>query len=829
MKSNNGKISITIDNIKYQVPSGITILKAAQMNGIYIPTLCAHKDLTPYGGCRMCLVEVEGARRFLTACTTPVEPGMIIRTHTDQIQKERREIMELVLSEHTSSCLICDESESCKKAMPTIRKSGVITGCRYCPNDDQCELERVVSYLGIKEIPYPVFYRGLRVEKEDPFYDRDYNLCIYCGRCVRVCQEVRLANVLAFNQRGRNTVIGPAFGRTHVEAGCEFCGSCVSICPTGALAEKYNKWDGVPEFTAQTTCAFCGVGCQLKVKVKNDRVIGTAPFEKGIVNEGELCVKGRFCVPEMVNYYDRLTAATILENGVRLKVSNAEAAKRAAQILKDCPPDQFAMIVSPNLSTEDLYAAQKFTRMVMRSAKIDCSARWFYGKNFNAYLNLFRRATTVEALKKADVILSVGLDLQYGRSVIGYFIRHALRRGAKVITIYPHDHSLALTAEIWIQNHPGEELAVLKQILKELKGEKASTADNLPAQAANLLKKAGNVVVLTGSSFIQHASGDSILETIFKISEEINAGILPLPAQNNLLGSILAGAYAELLPGAISSKDAKHRQLIAQRWKADLSKLQTNWNCLDLIAGKKLKVLYLVGETLPIDENIAEHIIYQNIYPLDTVEPVISLPAAAFTESEGSFVNGEGRVQRTRRIVSPPGDSMPDWKIFSQIAKAMGVSGLEFRKIGDIQKEIGEIIPEYVAALKSKKRLISLPEKITLSSKQPKRQIETQKSGEFIVSETSNENVYRGIPLSEKVAGLRSLIFENAIIINPRDAEKLGLRENQRVKLRQNGSTRIFPVHFSEKQKEQTAQIINHKNQFEFLDPYAVKLEKADV
>jgi len=230
-------VSISIDNRPIKVVRGTTILEAARQNDIYIPTLCAHKDLAPYGGCRMCIVEVEKMRGFPTSCTTPVEDGMMIRTHTAQLQSIRTEILRLILSEHPSSGLICEEAEECKQYMATIRKTGVITGCRWCPNDGRCELQEVVEWLGVKEIGYPVYYRNLRVEKEDPFYDRDYNLCILCGRCIRVCHEVRAANTLAFKQRGNKTVIGPAFSRTHLESGCEFCGACVEVCPTGALSE----------------------------------------------------------------------------------------------------------------------------------------------------------------------------------------------------------------------------------------------------------------------------------------------------------------------------------------------------------------------------------------------------------------------------------------------------------------------------------------------------------------------------------------------------------------------------------------------------------------
>ncbi len=235
MNSRNGKLHVTIDNQPVETARGATILEAANAHGIYIPTLCAHKDLTPYGGCRMCIVEVEGMRGFPTACTTPAEEGMVVRTQTAQIQSVRNEILNLMLSEHPCSCLICDEKDECRQYSLTVRKVGVTTGCRFCSNDGQCELQEVAAKIGVTELNYPIYYRNLRVEKEDPFYDRDYNLCILCGRCVRICQEVRAANAISFNQRGRHTVIGPAFKRTHLEAGCEFCGACVSVCPTGAL------------------------------------------------------------------------------------------------------------------------------------------------------------------------------------------------------------------------------------------------------------------------------------------------------------------------------------------------------------------------------------------------------------------------------------------------------------------------------------------------------------------------------------------------------------------------------------------------------------------
>jgi predicted molibdopterin-dependent oxidoreductase YjgC len=408
-------------------------------------------------------------RNFPTSCTTPVEDGMVIRTHTAQVQKVRQEILQLFMSEHPSSCLICDEKTDCQEYSITIHKAGVTTGCRYCPNDGQCELQDTIEKLEVKEINYPIFYRNLRVEKEDPFYDRDYNLCILCGRCIRMCQEVRLANVLAFKYRGRDTVIGPAYHRTHLGSGCEFCGACVSVCPTGTLTEKARKWDGKPDREQTSTCAFCGVGCQLKLQIKNDRIIGSLPAEDSMVNKGQLCIKGRFCVTELVNGYQRLHKPYKSVNKTLVAISWEDAIDLAAEKLSQCKPNESAIFISPNCFNEDLYIAQKFSRLVMESNHIDTSARAFYGDTFTAYLNLFRRSVPISEIGRCATIMCIGLDTRYGRSVVSVQLRKALQNGAKIITINHQDHNLTLTAEQWVQPKPGNESQIIQELLKNIK------------------------------------------------------------------------------------------------------------------------------------------------------------------------------------------------------------------------------------------------------------------------------------------------------------------------------------------------------------------------
>jgi NADH dehydrogenase/NADH:ubiquinone oxidoreductase subunit G len=306
---------VRIDGRSVSVPQGITVLRAAELARVEIPSLCAHKELSPFGGCRLCSVEIAHERGYPLACSTPVREDMEVTTESEALRLLRRQILELILSQHPSSCLACDESEECRRSQATIRKAGVSTGCRSCPNDGRCELQRVAERLGVKDITYPVTYRGLEPEHDDPFFDRDYNLCILCGRCVRMCAEVRGASVLSFKYRGRRTLIGPAFGRSHLDAGCEFCGACVSVCPTGALTDKVSKWDGAPDGVELSTCPLCGLGCQVELAYEN----GTFSFARAVqddeVNDGQLCVLGRFCLPEATHHPSRARRPMLRRGG----------------------------------------------------------------------------------------------------------------------------------------------------------------------------------------------------------------------------------------------------------------------------------------------------------------------------------------------------------------------------------------------------------------------------------------------------------------------------------------------------------------------------------
>ena len=843
MSKQNERVTINIDNQALEAERGLTILQAAEQANIYIPTLCAHKHLTPFGGCRMCIVEVEGMRGFPTACTTPVEEGMVIRTHTAQVQAERREILQLILSEHTSSCLICEEKDQCKEYMGTVRKAGVTTGCRYCPSDGQCELQDVVEKIGVKEIDYPIYYRRLPVEKDDPFYDRDYNLCILCGRCIRMCQEVRTANTLAFKQRGRHTVIGPAYDRTHLEAGCEFCGACVSVCPTGALSERVRKWEGKAQREEITTCPLCAVGCQLRLQVKGNEIIGSLPAEDPLVNNGQLCVRGRFCITELVNNYQRLRKPYRTQNRARVEISWDEAIQLAVEKLSACSPEDFGMLVSPNCSTEDLYLAGKFARTALGSHNIDTSARAFYGPGFNAYLDLMSMCIPLSELQKASVILCIGLDTRSGRSVVGVQLRKAISRGAKVITINPRHHSLSVIADKWIQPVPGTEINLLGSLVRltqkketktsgrKSKGKSKRAKDEL-STVADMLTRAADPLILVGSEFLQYDGSLQILEAVANLARNVGAGVLPLPAQNNLCGSILMGVYPEILPGGFSSAKKKRIDDLREKWGADVPYFFSRRNFQALFSGRKMKVLHLIGEVSPNAKASCDFLIFQNIYPPDPWhEADLTLPSAAFTETEGTFVNGEGRIQRVRKAVNPPGEALPDWEILCRIARKMGKKGFDFSSAREIHEEISQVAEGFgdLGGNERKAAPLICEGKFDVPKAKPSTVKKPEKRFPLLLNTSVVEHTYRGFPLSNWVEGAAKLFTEGVVEINPEDARKARISEGDRVVVKSARFQRTWPVRITIEQPQGTLHVTLAQGEWVGPNPHPVRIRRKDV
>jgi predicted molibdopterin-dependent oxidoreductase YjgC len=767
---NIATLKMEINHREVSFPEGITLLRAAELNNIYIPSLCSHKDLSPFGGCRMCVVEIEGMRGYPLACSTIAQEGMKVLTDTATLREMRKEILQLILSEHPSSCLVCSEAEECKQYQYTIRKTGVSTGCRYCPNDGQCELQTVVEKVGLTEISYPVYYRGYEAEHDDPFFDRDYNICILCGRCVRMCQEVRGTSILAFKYRGPKVQIGPAFGKNHIEAGCEFCGACVSVCPTGALVDKSSKWDGKPDGIEVSTCPFCALGCRIDLHHKGGRLSKVYPNLDPEINDGQLCVRGRFCLPETTHHHERAKKPMLRRGKYFREVTWSEALKEVVGKLKGLKPEEFLMVVSGDLTNESLYAAQKFVRECMGGDSIDSTARLDLPGGLGLWTKLLALPISIKGIAEADSIIAIGLDSRFYFSVIGVQIRRALQKGAKLITIDARDSNLAHYTDFSLHPFPGKEGIILDafaQVLSNKKCDLNKIAQNACVEE-NVLKKAIEAIgsterlaIIIGPTVLGYSAKAELIDAIFRLAGRKNTIFMPLYNGANVRGALELGVFGEILPGIIASKE-------------------NGISIADLIEKrKKPRVLYLVGESPFFERPDCEYIISQDIY-YPPFEIDAFLPAASFAEAEGTLTNIEGRVQELVKIESLPegkvtGFVRPDWQIFSELSQKLDCKDMKYVDAAAVLKEIHKNVPGFPERPDRKPRIL------TYQSNLPIEDVNTPITGKgdyLLIAEPAGFR-HRGIDLSYVVEGLSELALEEGFRINPDDLTKLGIQDGE--------------------------------------------------
>jgi predicted molibdopterin-dependent oxidoreductase YjgC len=615
----------------------------------------------------------------------------------------------------------------------------------------------------------------------------------------------------------------------------------VSVCPTGALAEKVSKWEGKPDREQTTTCPFCGVGCQIRLQVRGDEVLGSLPEQDTLINNGQLCVKGRFCVAEVVNNHRRLRRPYRTQNNTRRELSWDEAVDLVVDRLSACSGDDFGMLVSPNCSNEDLYVAQKFARVAMGSHNTDTTARSFYGAGFDPYLNLAKMAVPLSNLREASVILCLGLDSRFSRSVVGVELRKAIARGAKVITINPRHHSLSVIAEKWIQPTSGTESSLLDSLVKltqkNAKPSRAGLKTGVKglggdlSEVSEMLNEASGCVILVGSEFLQHEDSPQILESIKMLAQNTGAGILPLPAQNNLFGSILMGTYPELLPGGFSSSSRKRIADLKKVWGLKVQGLPPGWK-KTFSAGKKLKVLYLVGE-VPLDTlPESEFLIVQNIYPSDPWHAAdLALPAASFAEVDGTFINGEGRVQRIRKAVNPPGEALPDWEILCRIARKMGKKGFDFSSARRVHKEISSLVKGFGNFDKPPRKAAPLAceAEFFIPKTKSKSVKATDKRFPFVLNTSVVEHTHRGFPLSTWVEGAAALFPEGVLYVNSADAKKIKISEGDEVSVTSAEFEKSWPVRIVSEQPPGTLQVTLRQGESVGSNPHRVRIRKKNV
>jgi len=349
------EVKLSIDNREVAVPQNSTILEAAAKIGIKIPYLCHHWELSSCSACRICLVEVEGARSLVTACSYPVSAGMKVTTRSDRILQARRMVMELMLSDHPLDCMTCEKTGDCR--LQDLAYEMGLTGSRFKGEQHH----------------YPV-------DLENPFIVRDYNKCILCERCVRICAEVQASTAIDYAHRGFNTKVTVPYDSGLKESDCVFCGQCVSVCPVGALTERSRvgrgrEWDFKK---IKTICSYCGVGCTLFLNVKDEQIVRVTSERGTGVNNGNLCVKGKFGF-DYVHSPDRLTNPLIKEGDQFHTASWDESLDAVALRLKKVKevhgPDAIGFLVSAKCTNEENYVLQKLARAAIGTNNVDHCAR----------------------------------------------------------------------------------------------------------------------------------------------------------------------------------------------------------------------------------------------------------------------------------------------------------------------------------------------------------------------------------------------------------------------------------------------------------------------
>jgi predicted molibdopterin-dependent oxidoreductase YjgC len=347
-------VQATIDGRAVSVPEGTSILQAAQDVGIQVPNLCYDETLSVAAACRLCSVELEDRPNLVPACATALTEGMVVLTESDAVVEARRILLDLILSDHPLDCLVCEKAGACL-------------------------LQEYAYRYGIEATSYVGEKKDVAIDSVNPLIERDQNKCILCGKCVRVCQEVQVTNAIDFAERGFEATVTTSFDHPLDISFCRLCGQCVDLCPVGALTNKQLRGTRTWQRTkVRTTCPFCGVGCNFDLNVANAKVVGVTAAYDAPVNQGSLCVKGRFHT-DLLASRDRVTTPLIKKDGAFVEATWDEALDLVARRLREVRDQDGDMAVgvlsSARCTNEENYLLQRLTRAGLNTNSIDHCAR----------------------------------------------------------------------------------------------------------------------------------------------------------------------------------------------------------------------------------------------------------------------------------------------------------------------------------------------------------------------------------------------------------------------------------------------------------------------
>jgi formate dehydrogenase major subunit len=731
-------VQLEIDGQPVLVPPGTSVMRAAAQAGLAVPKLCASDNLEAFGSCRLCLVEIDGRRGTPASCTTPCEPGMKVSTQTPRLEKLRRGVMELYISDHPLDCLTC-------------------------PANGDCELQDMAGVVGLRDVRYG--YDGENhldgpTDASNPYFSFDDSKCIACSRCVRACDEVQGTLALTIEGRGFGSRVAASAGDLFMNSECVSCGACVQACPTSTLQEKSVIELGMPTRTVLTTCAYCGVGCSFKAELRGDELVRMVPYKDGGANEGHSCVKGRFAFG-YASHPDRVLSPMVRESidDPWREVSWEEAidytAAKFKQIQATYGPQSIGGITSSRCTNEEVFVVQKAVRAAFGNNNVDTCARVCHSPTGYGLKQTFGTSAGTQdfrSVAKSDVIVVIGANPTDGHPVFASRMKRRLREGAELIVIDPRRIDLVRTPHIEAKYHlqlqPGTNVAVINAIahvivteglvdaeyvqqrceadafeawasfiaLPENSPEAVEPVSGVPAQelreAARLYASAPNGAIYYGLGVTEHSQGSTMVMGMANLAMATGnvgrdgVGVNPLRGQNNVQGSCDMGSFPHELPGYRHVSDNVVRAQFEAEWGVPLQSepgLRIP-NMFDAAVSGSFKGLYIQGEDLAQSDPNTKHVkaalaamelvVVQDLFLNETAAFAhVFFPGTSFLEKDGTFTNAERRINRVRPVM-PARTGMQEWQVTCALATAMGYP-MHYDHSSQIMDEIAAVTPTF--------------------------------------------------------------------------------------------------------------------------------------
>ncbi len=821
-----------INDKAYEIKDGDTILSFVRryFGKDFVPTLCDAPNLDPFGACRVCSVDValvkDGPAKAQASCHTPVMADSFIYTDSDRIKRLRRNIIELVLTDHPLDCLTCEVNNN-------------------------CELQTVAARVGIRDVRYPAGKNHLHYEKDrsHPYMTSDFSKCINCGRCVRACDEVQGEFVLSMAGRGFDSHIIKSFDNNFFNSDCVSCGACAQACPTSAISDVFESKSVAVDKKVRTVCTYCGVGCNLDVAVTNGKVKSIqAPFDAE-VNQGHTCLKGRFAF-SFYNHPERLRTPLIKRNGAFEPATWDEAydyiADKLTSIKSIHGPDAIGGISSARCTNEENYLMQKFIRAVIGTNNIDSCARVCHSPTALGMQRTFGTGAATNSiidLKFTDCIMVIGANPTDAHPVTGAKLKQHAVRGKTTIVIDPRRTEIARYATYHLQLKPGTNVAMLNMLLYFIVSEGLADKNfiesrtegyedfkkhilqldvneletitgvnkELARKAAMAYAMAPNAMSFHGLGVTEHSQGTytvMLIADLAMITGNIGrrgVGVNPLRGQNNVQGAADMGCQPHQGAGYLDSYDPEINKKYTAFYKVPvpIGKGMKIPEMYDASISGKLKALWLMGEdnvqTDPNTQHVMkamsnlELLVVQELFMTETAKMAhVILPAASFLEKSGTFTNGERRIQKVQNVVEPIEGTKPDGQIIVEIMNRMGYNQSPYDP-ETLLEEISGIVP-FFAGVKwdelgdNGKQWPVLPDGTdteilhidTFKRGKGKFQVATWKESEEIVNHgqefpyiltTNRELEHYNCGTMTRRTGNVEIITDDVLLINPADAQ----------------------------------------------------------